>query len=177
MRRETLLLLDRDGTLMVDVGYPNDPADVRLVPGAADAIRDLAKDGFVPAIVSNQSGLARGRITAAQADAVHERFVAMFAEASGVRLPAFYCPHGPDDGCDCRKPEIGLLRQAAAALGMVGRPSAMIGDKASDVEAGRRFGALAVRFGPDQGDADFHANDWSAIRDFVLNREPRHVGR
>lgn len=176
MRRETLLLLDRDGTLMEDVGYPNDAATVRLVPGAADAVRELVQRGFVPAIVSNQSGIARGIVTTEQAKAVHDRFIVMFEDASGVRLPAFYCPHGPDDGCDCRKPEIGLLRRAAVELDKVGRPAVMIGDKTSDVEAGRRFGACAIRLGPHDGLADFASDDWSAVVDFVLNREPTHVG-
>lgn len=176
MRRETLLLLDRDGTLMEDVGYPNDPAAVRLIPGAADAIRELVQRGFVPAIVSNQSGIARGIVSPEQARAVHDRFVALFADASGVQLPAFYCPHGPDDGCDCRKPETGLLRRAAVETDMIGRPAVMIGDKASDVQAGRRFGACAIRLGSQDGLADFAADDWSAVVDFVLNREPTHVG-
>ena len=176
MQHEVLLLLDRDGTLMEDVGYPNDPATVRLLPGAADAVRELVQRGFVPAIVSNQSGIARGLVSPEQANAVHDRFVAMFEDASGVRLPAFYCPHGPDDGCDCRKPEIELLRRAAVELGMVGRPAVMIGDKTSDVEAGRRFGACAIRLGPLDGLADFSSDDWSAVVDFVLNREPTHVG-
>jgi histidinol-phosphate phosphatase family protein len=177
VRREVLLLLDRDGTLMEDVGYPNDPAEVRLIPGAAESIRELVLRGFVPAIVSNQSGIARGIVSPEQAKSVHDRFIAMFAEASGIRLPAYYCPHGPDDGCDCRKPEIGLLQRAADELGMAGRPAVMIGDKDSDVDAGRRFGARTIRFGLDRGEADFASNNWSAVGDFVLNRELLHVGR
>src|SRR5262249_49479870 len=103
-----MLFLDRDGTLMADVGYPKDPADVRLLPRAAEAVREMVSLGFVPAVVSNQSGLARGFITQEQATAVHERFVSLFEAKSGVRLPCYYCPHGPDDGCDCRKPMPGL---------------------------------------------------------------------
>lgn len=151
-RDGVLLLLDRDGTLMVDTVYPNDPAAVRLFPGAAGAVRELARRGFVPAVVSNQSGIARGKITPAQAAAVHTRFVELFAEASGVRLPCFYCPHGPDDDCDCRKPRTGLLTRAAESLDMVGRPAVMVGDKPSDVEAGRAFGAAAFLF-----------HDWPAL--------------
>ena len=161
---------------MTDVGYPNDPAEVRLIPGAAEAIRDLAEAGYVPVLVSNQSGLARGRITLEQAKAVHERFIELFAQASGVRLSAFYCPHGPDDGCHCRKPAIGLLEQAAEAMAMTGQPAVMIGDKASDVEAGRRFGACTIRYGSPLDDADFASDDWTAIRDYLLQRRSRHVG-
>src|SRR5262245_24958761 len=141
---ERVLLLDRDGTLMDDVGYPNDPARVRLIPGAATAVRDLVRVGFVPAVVSNQSGIARGFVTPAQAVAVHDRFVDLFARASGVALPCFYCPHDPDAWCTCRKPRPGLLYRAVAASGLTGRPAVMVGDKPSDVAAGKAFGATAV---------------------------------
>jgi D-glycero-D-manno-heptose 1,7-bisphosphate phosphatase len=183
VRRETLLLLDRDGTLMEDVGYPRDPADVRLLPGSADAIRELAALGFVPAVVSNQSGIARGTISNQQAMAVHERFVERFEATSGVRLPCFYCPHGPDDGCVCRKPMTGLLVSASQTLGMAGRAAVMIGDKRTDVEAGRRFGARTILFGTacpiseDDYPPDFHAREWADIMDYLMNREtPHHVG-
>ncbi len=149
MPRHALLFLDRDGTLMHDVGYPKDPADVRLIAGAADAVRELVALGFVPAVVSNQSGLARGLITPEEAQAVHARFVEIFEATSGVRLPCWYCPHGPDDGCDCRKPKPGLLRTAAAELGMVGKPGIMIGDKPSDVEAAQAAGYAGGKFDGD----------------------------
>ncbi|MFO0848578.1 MAG: HAD family hydrolase [Gemmataceae bacterium] len=152
MPRLALLFLDRDGTLMTDVGYPNDPAQVRLLPGAAEAVRHLADRGFVPAVVSNQSGLARGLITPDQATAVHDRFVELFREASGLTLPCYYCPHGPDDGCDCRKPAPGLLLRAARELGMLGRPGVMVGDKPSDADAGRAAGY----------DGHLFQGDWAA---------------
>jgi histidinol-phosphate phosphatase family protein len=168
------LLLDRDGTLMADVGYPNDPAQVRLIPGAAAAVRDLARHGFVPAVVSNQSGIARRIITPAQATAVHDRFVDLFARASGLKLPCFYCPHGPADGCDCRKPQPGLLVRAMAALGLTGRPAVMVGDKPSDVAAGKAIGATTVwlAFGRDypagEPKPDFAVTDWTSVASTLL---------
>lgn len=166
MSGPTLLLLDRDGTLMVDVGYPNDPAQVQLLPGAAEAVRELVRVGFVPAVVSNQSGLARGLISPEQAEAVHDRFVEQFEAASGVQLRCFYCPHGPDDGCACRKPNPGLLHRAAADLGLIGVPGIMIGDKLSDVEAGRAAGLDGLLF---QG-------DWPATLHEIRRRFPDHFG-
>lgn len=142
--RLAVLFLDRDGTLMEDVGYPKDPGDVRLLPGAAEAVRELVGLGYVPAVVSNQSGIARGLVTPEQAAAVHRRFVELFEGESGVRLPAYYCPHGPDDGCDCRKPKPALLRQAVGDLGMAGKPGVMVGDKPSDVDAARNAGFEGV---------------------------------
>ncbi len=151
MTGRAMLFLDRDGTLMEDVGYPNDPAQVQLIPGAAQAVRELVQLGFVPAVVSNQSGLARGLCTPEQAATVHQRFAELFEQESGVRLPCYYCPHGPNDGCDCRKPKPGLLHQAAEAAGLVGAPGVMVGDKFTDLEAGEAAGYRAVLFRGDWG--------------------------
>jgi histidinol-phosphate phosphatase family protein len=170
----TALLLDRDGTLIEDVGYPSDPARVRLMPGAAAAVKALTRLGFVPAVVSNQSGIARGLITPGQAAAVHSRFVELFAKASGLKLPCFYCPHGPDGGCDCRKPKPGLLTQATRALGLTGRPTVMIGDKPSDVAAGKAAGSVTVwlSFGraypAGEPQPDGVAADWSEAASTLL---------
>lgn len=172
-REPVLLLLDRDGTLMEDVGYPNDPAMVRLLPGAAEAIRELASQNFVPAVVSNQSGIARGWITPIEAAAVHERFVDLMESSSGARVTCFYCPHGPEDACRCRKPEPGLLEEAAHKLGMVGKPCVMIGDKLSDVEAGKRVKAMTILYGKptDNAVADFVSNEWDEIIEWLKFQE------
>ena len=141
----TALLLDRDGTLMEDVGYPNDPATVRLIPGAAAAICELHdRHGFRPVIVSNQSGVARGLITLDQFRSVNERFTELFRLESGLTIPAFYCLHGVEEGCACRKPKTDLLRQSVVVLGLSQSNALMIGDKPSDVVAGVAFGAKTV---------------------------------
>jgi D-glycero-D-manno-heptose 1,7-bisphosphate phosphatase len=140
-----VLFLDRDGTLIEDVGYPNDPAAVRLIPGAAEAVKTICDQyGYTPVVVSNQSGVARGWITADQMRAVHERFVDVFRDASGLTLPCYYCPHGTDEGCDCRKPKPGLLHKAAAELRLAGQHAIVVGDKPSDVGAGMAYGAETV---------------------------------
>lgn len=159
MRRA--LFLDRDGTLIVDVGYPRDPDQVELLPGAAAALAALPAE-IALVIVTNQSGLARGRITPAEATAVQARVEARFG-AAGVRFAGvFVCPHGPDDGCRCRKPAPGLLRDAAAALDLDLPRSIMIGDKAADVAAGHAAGcAAALRLGAGP-DAD--VIDWAEAR-------------
>jgi histidinol-phosphate phosphatase family protein len=139
------LFLDRDGTIIEDTGYPRDPALVRLMPGAPAALR-VAKDelGLVLVIVSTQSGVARGLVTPEEARAVQGRVVEAFA-AEGVRFDgAYFCFHGPDDGCACRKPRPGLLRDAIRELGVDPARSVMIGDKAADVEAGLAAGCRAA---------------------------------
>ena len=129
------LFLDRDGTLIVDVGYPRDPALVEPLPGAVEALREL-QASFSLVIISNQSGIARGLITEAEATAVHVRVIELFAAGSVTFAGSYYCPHGPDAGCRCRKPAPGLLHDAARELGLDLPGSIMIGDKSSDVEAG-----------------------------------------
>lgn len=139
------LLLDRDGTLMDDVGYPRDPQTVKLIPDAVRAVKELHdRFGCVPCIVSNQSGVARGLITHEQFQTVHERFIELFRVETGLRLPAYYCLHGTDENCHCRKPKPGLLQQAVAELGLSGKPAVMIGDKPSDIAAGIAIEAKTV---------------------------------
>jgi histidinol-phosphate phosphatase family protein len=164
------LFLDRDGTLIVDVGYPREPSRVEPLPGAFEALAEAARRGFALVVVSNQSGVARGRITREEAQAVQERVEAIFAER-GVRFDAVrFCFHGPDEGCPCRKPAPGMLEDAARALGITLGPrgaSVMIGDKPSDVRAGRAAGCVTVGFGPPQpwGDdaPDVTCERWSDV--------------
>ena len=155
------LLLDRDGTLIVDVGYPRDPARVEPLPGAIDALRAL-QSRFALVIVSNQSGLARGLISAAEAAAVHARVVERFGQAGVTFAGAYYCPHAPDAGCRCRKPAPGLLLDAARDLGLDLAASTMLGDKPSDLAAGRAAGCRTLAFGPATG-APHHCADWPAV--------------
>lgn len=144
------LFLDRDGTLIVDAHYPRDPAVVELLPGAAEALAEAVRAGWALVVVSNQSGVARGRITPAEAAAVQARVDELFA-AAGVRFDAVrFCFHGPDDGCACRKPSPGMLEGAARELGLCLGASVMVGDKPSDVRAGRSAGCRTVGFGPPQ---------------------------
>jgi len=158
------LFLDRDATLIRDTVYPRDPAAVELLPGAADAVGDLARRGFRPVVVSNQSGVARGLITPAEAAAVHARFVALFTAAAGLDLPCWYCFHGPADGCDCRKPKPGLFRQAARHFGdPIDTRSVTVGDKPGDLDAGRAAGCgLTVLF----------EGDWSAVHAHITGHRP-----
>jgi len=170
------LLVDRDGTLNVDVGYPRDPAQVEPLPGALGALRAL-QDRFALVIVSNQSGIGRGLITPAEARAVHARVVERFGQAGVAFAGAYYCPHDPGAGCACRKPAPGLLHDAARELGLDLAASVMVGDKPSDVAAGRAAGCQhAVRFGPaDPGERAGSAAgpggprcaDWPAVAAFL----------
>jgi D-glycero-D-manno-heptose 1,7-bisphosphate phosphatase len=140
------LFMDRDGTVMVDVGYPRDPGDVELVPDAPEALARLRELGLKLVVVSNQSGVGRGLVTADEAASVHRSFVEAL-RAHGVELDAaYYCPHAPHEGCSCRKPSPELLERAARELDLDLGQSFMVGDKESDLEAGRRAGCRTIPF-------------------------------
>jgi D-glycero-D-manno-heptose 1,7-bisphosphate phosphatase len=169
------VFLDRDGTLIEDAGYPRDPALVRLLPGAAKSLRALAASGLVLVVVSNQSGVGRGLVTSGEAAAVRERFEECL-RAGGVRLHAsYYCPHAPWEGCPCRKPSPGMLLRAAEDLGIDLGRSFLVGDKTSDVEAGRRAGCSTIHFSPPEGGApanhpDGEAGSWAEVLDWISGR-------
>jgi D-glycero-D-manno-heptose 1,7-bisphosphate phosphatase len=133
--------LDRDGTLVVERGYAADGAAMELLPGVPGALRSLTAAGYVLVVVSNQAGVGRGLFTL---EAVFDtmRSLRLALRRHGVELDAIYfCPHRPDEGCDCRKPAPGLLRRAAQDLRLSLKDSLMVGDKLIDVEAGHAAGA------------------------------------
>jgi histidinol-phosphate phosphatase family protein len=165
------VFLDRDGTLIEDGGYLSDPNQVRLLPGVLDALRELHSNGYALVLVSNQSGIGRGVIPSAQAEAVHERLVHELAAGEVLLDAALYCPHIPEDRCVCRKPEPAMLRQAATDLGIRLDRSVMVGDKACDVEAGHRAGCRTVLLGNGDGGSiqpDFRADSWGQVVRFIL---------
>jgi histidinol-phosphate phosphatase family protein len=138
--RPQAVLFDRDGTLVVDVPYNGDPRLVRPVAGARPALERLRAADVPTAVVTNQSGVARGVLTEEQVAAVNGRI----DELLGPLGPWLVCPHGPDDGCTCRKPAAGLILAAARALGVDPGVCAVIGDTGADVDAARAAGARGV---------------------------------
>ncbi|WBB94603.1 HAD-IIIA family hydrolase [Verrucosispora sp. WMMC514] len=134
------VLLDRDGTLVEDVPYNSDPDKVRPVPGARVALDRLRAAGLKLAVVTNQSGLARGLFTERQLHRVHRRIEALLGPFDCWQV----CPHDDGDGCACRKPRPGLVHAAARALGTVPARCALIGDIGRDVTAALAAGATGV---------------------------------
>jgi HAD superfamily hydrolase (TIGR01662 family) len=138
--RPKAVLFDRDGTLVANVPYNGDPGRVVVMPGAREALERLRAAGVATAVVSNQSGVARGRIRVEQVEAVNRRV----EELLGPLGPWLMCPHGPWEGCRCRKPAPGLVEAAAGALGVDPGDCVVIGDIGADVEAARAAGARGV---------------------------------
>nr|WP_295926711.1 HAD family hydrolase [uncultured Dyadobacter sp.] len=141
------VFLDKDGTLIKDEPYNVDPSKVVFEPDVFEGLRTLQADGYRLVIVSNQPGLSMGLFSKTELDALIRYFEDIFAE-NGLILSGFYCcPHLPaTDGksCECRKPEPGLLMQAAVDLRIDLKHSWMIGDILNDVEAGNRAGCQTV---------------------------------
>lgn len=147
------VFLDRDNTLIDDPEFIADPAQVRLRPGAAEAVRRLRAAGYAVVVATNQSGIARGLITEEQLEAVHQRLRGLLRQ-EGAELDAiYYCPFldGPEAvvqtyrrASEHRKPGCGMLLQAARDLNLDLGRSWMIGDRASDIEAGQRAGCRTI---------------------------------
>lgn len=136
------VFLDRDGTIIRDEGYLRDPARVSLLPHAVKGLRLMRELGYGLFLVTNQSGVARGLMTEEDAAAVNAELLRLLAEQGADIDDVRVCPH-LDAGCFCRKPQPGMLLDLAAAHGIDLRRSVMIGDKESDVEAGRAAGCSA----------------------------------
>lgn len=140
------MFLDRDGTLVEDPGYLHRPQDVRLLDGAADAVARLNRADMLVVVVTNQSGIARGRYGPADFAAVQHRLAELLAARAARIDGTYYCPHHPDVSgpCACRKPGVRLFEDAAATLGIDFRRSWFVGDKTSDVEPALALGGRGI---------------------------------
>jgi D-glycero-D-manno-heptose 1,7-bisphosphate phosphatase len=168
--------MDRDGCLTEEVGYVNHPSRIRLLPRTAEAIRRLNRAGIAAVMVTNQAGVARGYFSEETLHASNDRLRAELAAGGACLDGAYVCMHHPREGeppyradCDCRKPRPGLLRRAAAELGLDLHGSVMVGDKFSDVAAGHAAGAAGVLVLTGYG-----RGEWEYQRD-VQDVKPDHV--
>ena len=153
METRNVLFLDRDGVINVDVGYLSDPAQLKFIPGAIDAMKEAQTRGYDIIVVTNQSGVARGYYTEEDVQALHAE-MSRRLEAEGVHILAYYyCPHHPEGTveaykkvCDCRKPNPGMLTKAIEEWHVDVDGSFLVGDKPSDVEAAESIGMRAYPF-------------------------------
>jgi D-glycero-D-manno-heptose 1,7-bisphosphate phosphatase len=146
-----LALIDRDGTIIVDKVYLRDPDGIEFAPGAIEGLRLLRDAGFALVLITNQSGIARGYFDAVMLKQIHDRLESMLL-AEGLRLEAIYfCPHGPDDGCDCRKPAPGMVTTAMRDLGFCPEEVVVVGDSDADMGAAAAAGVRGVRVGAGGG--------------------------
>ena len=137
------VFFDRDGTLMEEVQYCSDPAHVHVFPGVPDALRELKAAGFATIVISNQAGIGRGLFTEAQYHAVQEEFLRQAGE--GLIDATYYCTDPPGVPSSRRKPEPGMVLEAAAHYSIDLARSFFIGDKGVDIECGRRAGTRTIQ--------------------------------
>ncbi len=176
--KKPAVFIDRDGTIMVDVGYPKYARQVSLIPGAVRALRELKRRGFLIIIISNQSGIGRGYMTRQQADNVHKRVISLLGN-SGVEIDdAYYCPHAPDQGCNCRKPSPEMLFDASKKFDIDLSRSFMIGDRDVDIETGKNAGCGTLCLRSAEGRAagslmaDHESGDWDGLVRYILDSAP-----
>ena len=136
--------LDRDGVLNEDRGYISRLEDFVMLPHAAEAVAELNRAGWLVVVFTNQSGVARGMLTAQRLDEIHARLRAAIAEAGGELTAIYACPHGPDSDCACRKPKAGMLRRAAAEHDIDLTESIAVGDSSRDIAAGHSAGCQTI---------------------------------
>lgn len=138
------VLLDRDGTIIVDKHYLHDPDGVELLPLAAEGLKRIQGMGFGLVVLSNQSGVGRGYYTEEDVHACNRRMIELL-EAEGVAIDGvFFCPHEPEAACDCRKPAPGLMLRAAEEFDFSPAQCFMVGDKTADMGVGRAVGATTI---------------------------------
>lgn len=138
------VFLDRDGTLNLDYGYIRSPDQFELLPGVSQALARLKQAGAQLIVVTNQSGIARGLLSLGDLDRVHGK-MRQLLDAAGVSLDAIYvCPHHPDEGCSCRKPETGMIDQAVRERQVNLSRSYVIGDHARDMLLAKRIGSKSL---------------------------------
>jgi D-glycero-D-manno-heptose 1,7-bisphosphate phosphatase len=173
------VFFDRDGTLMEEVNYCADPAQVRVYPGVPEALAKLKAAGFRVFVITNQSGIGRGMFTVEQYRAVEREFLRQVGE--GLIDATYFCPDTPDIPSTRRKPEPGMVLEAAADYGIDLANSWFVGDKAADIECGRRagtrtilvltgYGAAARDCGP-----DFTASDVREAVDLICGLQRRDL--
>jgi D-glycero-D-manno-heptose 1,7-bisphosphate phosphatase len=163
--------VDRDGTLIEEVGYLNHISRFRMFPFVPQAIHLLNQAGLPVIVISNQSGVGRGYFPETFVKTIHELMGEQLG-AEGARIDGFYyCPHASADGCDCRKPKTGMLDRAARELSLDLARSFMVGDRYVDMELAHRVGArgVFVRTGYGEGELAWHGTNWPRQPHYIAN--------
>lgn len=138
-------MLDRDGVINRDsAAYIKSWDEFEFLPGSLEALKRLHRDGFTTIIITNQSAIGREMITREILNGMHRRMRATVQSHGGRIADIFYCPHRPDDRCDCRKPKTGLIDQARRKYSLIPSKAIMIGDSAKDIECARNAGCRAA---------------------------------
>jgi len=155
------VFLDRDGTINKEVNYLNHPDQIELIPGSAEGIKLLNDNGFTVVVITNQSGVARGIIEEEKLFLIKDRLCSLLKEKGAGIDGYYYCPHYLQGKvkkyavkCDCRKPDPGMLKQAAENLDIDLKGSYVVGDKVCDIELGKNVGAVSIMVKTGYGESE-----------------------
>lgn len=180
--KKRAVFLDRDGVINEEVGHLHNVADLRILPGAAEAIKTLNEKGYSVIVVANQAAVAKGIATIEDVEAIHREMKVRLAKEGASLDGIYYCPHHPNGiiaeyarACDCRKPEIGMVEKAMGDLQIEREGSFLVGDKTSDILAGARAGLKTIlvktgyagRDGCHEATPDFVADDLLAATSYI----------
>ncbi|MBM6550665.1 D-glycero-beta-D-manno-heptose 1,7-bisphosphate 7-phosphatase [Marinomonas ostreistagni] len=172
-----IIILDRDGVINQDSdAYVKSVDEWIPLPGSIKAMAALTKAGFQVFIATNQSGIARGYYDAAELDKMHQKMLDLLHAEGGEVQGIEYCPHGPDDACQCRKPKSGMIEAIEQQLGMdfTQQPAIMVGDSLRDLEAGKARGCAPVLVLTGKGratqykDIDFYFDIYTDLAAFAI---------
>ncbi len=169
------IFLDRDGTIIFDVGYPKNPQRVLLIPGVVHALRQFIFLGFKLIVISNQSGIGRRIITVNEMNQVNAKLVSILNENQIFLDGIYFCPHSPEEQCNCRKPAPDMILKAATELDINLSLSFMVGDKLSDIEAGKRAGCGTILLCGEELNEfnvrpDFTTSKWDDVLMYIAKR-------
>jgi histidinol-phosphate phosphatase family protein len=147
------VFLDRDGTIARDVHYCRRPDDFEILPTVPESVKFLNENCFKVVVITNQSGIARGYFTSEILAQIHRKMEERLAEQGAYLDAIYYCPHHPNEGCDCRKPKTALFSEAAKEFHIDVSRSFVVGDTQMDIDAGRSLGCktVLVTTGPQGG--------------------------
>jgi len=170
------VFLDRDGTIAKDVHYCRRVEDFEILPTVPEAIKLLNENGFKVIVITNQSGIARGYFTEEILSKIHQKMINELSKYGAQIDAIYYCPHHPDDGCDCRKPKTALFHKAAKKFNIDFKSSYVVGDRQMDIDAGRALGCktILVNTGPeDRGEIiglpDYTADNLLQAAKWIVN--------
>jgi D-glycero-D-manno-heptose 1,7-bisphosphate phosphatase len=170
--KKKAIFLDRDGVLNEvlshRVKFVNSPEDLYLLEGAAEAVAELSKAGYEIFVVTNQGGVGLGFLKEKRLHEIHDTMIEMIKEHGGHIKEVAYCPHKPKAGCECRKPNAGMLLDLASRHEINLEGSVMVGDHERDIEAGKKAGCKTVFIGSEDTSADKKAPSLQAAVPFIF---------
>lgn len=170
------IFLDRDGVINENrADYVKHWDEFRFLPGSREAIAKLTQAGHRIVVCSNQAGVAKGIISIETVEDIHARMLAAIREAGGVIEKVYYCPHGKEENCDCRKPRPGQLLRASRELGLDMSNAVFVGDNSTDIEAGMAAGVHTILVLSGLGMESLRTFQHQAVRPFRITMNLKHA--